>query len=259
MPAQVPDTFATFSALHLAAVAATLAVAVPLSVRRRRMRLAGDPEAGRLDVQLSAVLLAVWVLEQVLELLPSRYSIHESLPIHICDVTALVGAFAVRATRRLPRAMLYYWGLALSSQAVIQPDLTHGPTTMTFWVFWVPHGGIVVAALYDLVGRGFRPTWRDFAVVCGTLAVYVAAVMPIDLWLNVDYGFVGSVPGGPIDFLGPWPLRVYKAAVAVAVTLAAMTAVWPAARRLRRRFRREPPHGAIAPTPAAPRAVPSSS
>lgn len=233
MPTNGPETFANFSPLHLTALAAIAGVAWWLAARRRRLRLTADPEGARMDVQLSVVLLVVWILEQAIEFLPARFSIHESLPFHICDVTALVAPFAVRAVRRWPRAMLYYWGLALSSQAVLQPDLTQGPARAAFWVFWIPHGGIMVAAVYDLVGRAYRPTWPDYGWVCATLAVYVAAVLPIDLWLGVDYGFVGDVAGGPIDFLGPWPLRVYKAATAVAFTLALMTAAWPVARRLR--------------------------
>ena len=60
--------------------------------------------------------------------------------------------------------------------------------------------------------RGFRPGWRDLGIAVLASLVYVALILPIDLWLGADYGFVGNPPAGIIippfvAALGPWPQR----------------------------------------------------
>lgn len=232
MPATALDTFAPFSVVHAGAVVAVATTAIVMGRWRRRL---GDGAAGRRsDWRVAAVGLAIWAAVQIAEVV--RFRVDFSIPIHICDVVSFVAPFAVWSRRsRLARAVLYYWGLGLSTQAVFQPELAGGPATLEFWVFWLPHGAVVVLAVYDVVGRGFRPGWRDYRVVLGTLALYVAVVLPVDLALDVNYGFVGRSDGGPLDFLGPWPVRVYKAATAVVVALAVMTVPWTAAARRRER------------------------
>ena len=73
---------------------------------------------------------------------------------------------------------------------------------------------------------------RDYIATVCSLLLYLAFVIPIDLWLTaksglpVNYGFVGNVPYGPLDFLGPWPFRVFKVSCGVCLLLAVMTAPW---------------------------------
>ena len=133
---------------------------------------------------------------------------------------------------------MYFWGLALGSQAVITPDLVGGPASLAFWWFWLYHLFVVGAGVYVVAVHGFRPTWKDlrFAIAMGVL--YVAAMFTIDAIFGVNYGYVGNVtPSRPtlLDVLGPWPLRVVFMALLGA---GAMTLLWLpwrlAATRLRR-------------------------
>jgi len=229
------QNFTPYGAIHFGAVVMMVIVGVWLGVLRRKIR--ADADTHILDRQGAARGLGGWVIEEGNEIIPSRFDLHESLPFHICDIVALVAAWGVCTNRRLPRAVLYYWGIGLSTQALFQPELAGGLATMQFWVFWVPHSAIIVAALYDLIGRGFRPTWRDYIWTVCSLLLYLAFVIPIDVWLNVNYGFVGNVPNGPLEFLGPWPFRVFKVSCGVCLVLAVMTAPWSVVRLARRRRR----------------------
>lgn len=230
--ADVLHTFRQYGPVHVAVVLAIVAAGVQL-VRRRR-RLADEPARRRLDVTLGAAVLTIWAANQVAEMMPWRFELHRSLPLHVCDVVGLVAALAMLTGARVWRAMLYYWGIGLSTQALITPELADGLATFSFWSFWVPHGAIIALAVYDLAGRGYRPGWRDFAIGIATLTAYLAVVLPFDLAYQVNYGFVGrGMPGQPsvIDFLGDWPIRVYKLAVAVFVVLAVLTVPWVVAAR----------------------------
>jgi hypothetical integral membrane protein (TIGR02206 family) len=197
-------------------------------------RLPGDADRRRLDVTLGVAMLAVWAVNQVLELVPWRYELQRSLPLHACDVVGLVAALALLTGRRVWRAMLYYWGIGLSTRRCSRPELAGGLATFNFWSFWVPHGGIIALAVYDLAARGYRPGWRglrDRHRDAARLPRGRPAVRPD---LRVNYGYVGrGVPGQPsvIDFLGDWPGRTVKLCVAVSVFLALITLPWVLVRR----------------------------
>jgi hypothetical integral membrane protein (TIGR02206 family) len=131
----------------------------------------------------------------------------------------------VRPTRRL-QALAYFWGLALSTQAFITPDLAGGPESISFWAFWLYHLFVVGAGVYVIAVQRFRPEWQDlrFAVVAGI--VYVAIVFLVDAIFGVNYGYLGrATPTRPtlLDVLGPWPCRVL---VMMLLASAAMTLLW---------------------------------
>lgn len=223
--------FTPFGPVHLAILVIIFAVSAWVIRHRRSL-----PEAkqSRFDLRLVWVGLALVVINQSSELLPWRFELNRSLPVHICDVVGLIAPLAILTKNRVLRAMLYYWGIGLSTQALITPELQEGIADFNFWVFWIPHGMIVVLALYDLVVFRYRPNWGDYAIALSTLAVFIALILPLNLWLGVNYAFVGrGMPGqaSVIDFLGPWPLRVFKLAFAVVVFLAILTLPFAIARR----------------------------
>ena len=226
--------FHSYSTVHVGLLAFIALASWAAAARRTSLR--GEPSRRRLDRAISLTGLAIWIISQTLEMIPSRFDVTQSLPIHICDVIGLIAPLAVLTNIRSLRAILYYWGLALSSQAIFQPELIFGIASVTFWVFWLPHGMIIGLAVYDLTARKFRPTRRDYTIATVTLAVYALLVLPVDLWLGVNYGFVGKI-SGPLDFLGAWPFRIFKAATAVIVVFAMMT--WPWTFRTGRNIRRE--------------------
>ena len=54
----------------------------------------------------------------------------------------------------------------------------------------------------------YQAVWRDYGLACGAALVYLTVVLPIDIVLHTDYGFVGEPkPQNPsiLDVLGPWP------------------------------------------------------
>ncbi len=156
--------------------------------------------------------------------------LHESLPLHFCDIAALIGPLALlegnRRRRTLWRNLLFFWGFALTTQGLVTPTVDHGPTHPRFYLFWLNHGSVVGIALYDTVVRGYRPTWHDLGVALSVTYGYAAALIPLNLALGVNYGFTGpSTPSVStvIDALGPWPLRLLWMALIVA---AVFHAVW---------------------------------
>jgi hypothetical integral membrane protein (TIGR02206 family) len=169
--------------------------------------------------------------------MPWRYEHHKALPLQICDLVGFLAPAALLTRWRPLRALLYFWGIGLSTQGFFQPDLREGPADLSFWAFWLGHMAIVGASMYDVFARGYRPTWADYGVACAAAAVYLAVILPVDLLFDFNYGYVGrGQPGQPsvVDFLGPWPGRVAIIAALAAVVMALLMLPWEVARRWRR-------------------------
>jgi hypothetical integral membrane protein (TIGR02206 family) len=116
--------------------------------------------------------------------------------------------------------LTYFWGLAGTLQAIITPDLNVGFPHLVFFQYVVGHVGIVVAALFLVVGMGIVPRGhavvRVFAITLG----YSAFVGIVDATTGANYMFLRSPPGEwtLLRLLGPWPWYVASAA-GVAIVL----------------------------------------
>ena len=229
-------SFQLFGVVHFAMFAGIALVAL-VTIRLRR-RLPTPEAARRFDRRLAFLALAIAVANQTSELWPARFELNRSLPLHLCDIVGLIGPLAILTHHLIFRSLLYFWGIGLSTQALITPELLEGPAQFNFWVFWIPHGMIVGLAAYDIWALNYRPKWKDYFIAIATLAMFVALVLPVNLWLEVNYVYVGrGTPGATtvIDFLGPWPLRVFKLTFAVIVWLAVLEVPFVIARSRARR------------------------
>ena len=226
-----PVTFRPFSLTHLAVVVVFVGLCVMLVTLGRRW---GGSKAGtRLDQALAAIGLVVWVIINGWWLLPRNFGWAWSLPLHVCDITCLIAPLVLLWPARWMRAILYFWGIGLSVQGFIQPDLRDGPARMGFWLFWANHYVVVGYAIYDLA-RGYRPGWRDFSIAVAATVVYLGVVLPIDIVWGVNYGYVGPVkPLQPtlIDRLGPWPRRVFALVGLGWAVMALMVLPWTSTHR----------------------------
>src|SRR5262249_26337123 len=148
----------------------------------------------------------------------------------------LIAPFALISGNRWLRATLYFWAFGFATQAFIQPTLTAGPAQLLFWAFWTAHALIIACALYDLAVLGFRPGWRDLARAAVVTAGWAAIVLPADLALGANYGFIGNPPAGTalppfLLALGPWPQRLIPMLAMVAGGFALLLAPWLVAER----------------------------
>ncbi len=167
------------------------------------------------------------------------WSAKTSLPLALCDIGVLVAAAACWWRRPVLLVELtYFWGLAGTLQAVITPDLNVGFPHLVFFQYLVGHVGIVVAALFLVVGMGIEPRrWAVVRVFTITLG-YTAVVGIVDATTGANYMFLRSPPGEwtLLRVLGPWPWYIASAAGVALVLITLLDApFW--------RRRRKPPVG----------------
>lgn len=196
-------------------------------------RVCGKEQEQKFRVRWGWTVLAYKILETAWYNWPSNFDIMESLPLQLCDLAAFVAAAAMITQRRTWRTILYFWGIGLSTQALLTPILKVGYLTPNFWFFWVSHTMIIGSAAYDLTVRCYRPTFRDLLNALAWSVAFAIVVTVVNLTWHVNYGYIGNLkPDNPtlIDDLGPWPLRVFKLAVVVVVLFVVLWGIWPLAR-----------------------------
>jgi len=233
------DTFRPFTLTHgyaLSCIAVVIALAVTYG--RNRFVPRSAPAPSRFERTLAYANIAVWLAAHGWWQLPARFDAVTTLPLQMCHITSLIASAVLLTQHRTLRAILYFWAFALCTQAMITPSIVEPPSSPVFWSFWFLHGFVMMTAIYDIAVNGFRPTWRDYRVACIASASYVAVVLPIDMLLGANYGFVGqSKPLHPsiVDLLGPWPERLVIIVPLAALAMLTVMLPWEMARRLSRR------------------------
>lgn len=219
MAADSWDKFAPYGWLHLVAVCGCLAVIAGLVLVGRSL---DETQQTRLRRSLGVFGLAYWLAYNIWWN-RNGIDVATGLPLQICDINGVIAPLALLTLKRWLRATLYFWAFALTTQAFIQPALQFGPANPIFWWFWAQHTIILGYAVFDVAVLGFR---RDCGRACAAGAAYLAIVLPLDLSLGADYGYLGDLPPEQIPpfiaALGPWPAR---AVIVVALAAAAFAVV----------------------------------
>ena len=182
------DAFVPYGGLHAVALAVCLpAIAAPALIGR-----ALEPHREMILRRTLAALAACYWLAYTTWWNWHGLDLRTGLPLQVCDFNGLIAPLALLSGWRFVRATLYFWTAALTLQAFIQPALTAGPAALVFWAFWTAHTLIAACAVYDIVVLGYRPCWNDLGRALIVSACYVALVVPINLRLGANYGYLGN-------------------------------------------------------------------
>lgn len=225
------EAFRPFSLAHgvtLLCLAGLIVLAIALGRQRRGAAAPTDFER-----TLAFANLAVWLTSHGYWQMPGRFDVVTTLPLQMCHITSLIASAVLLTRNETLRAVLYFWAFGLCTQALITPSLVEPPTSPVFWAFWFLHGFVMLAAIYDIVVHGFRPYWREYRIACMAAAAYVAVVLPVDLLLNANYGFLGkstALHPSIVDLLGPWPQRLLIIVPLAALAMWVVLLPWLAAR-----------------------------
>jgi hypothetical integral membrane protein (TIGR02206 family) len=183
---------------------------------------------------IGVVLAADAVVFATDPLINGTWTARASLPLALCDVALVIAAAACWWPRYpLLIELTWFWGLAGTLQAIATPDLSVGFPHLEFFEYVVGHVGIVFAALYLVVGMGYRPRAGSVPRVFAITVVYTGFVGLIDWLIGADYMFLASRPvhWSLLSVLGPWPWYIVSAAGVALVLLVVLDAPFRAGRR----------------------------
>src|SRR3954452_12229833 len=225
------DGFRAFSPQHYLLIGIFLAGAVALVVlgRSRRRRGAGD----RFDRAFAVAIVVVTVPSQLYQLAPWDFSLGSSLPLALCDFAWIVGAWALWTHDAVPTGLIYYWGLTLTTQAIITPSLGQAFPDPRYFMFWSMHFLIVWSAVYLTFGLGLGPGWREYRVALAVTLAWAVLAYAFDEVPAFNYGYLVRKPSSEslLDLLGPWPVYVLASLGILLVGWALITWPWIVVRR----------------------------
>ncbi len=222
--------FLAYGPSHLS-VLALFVIGIPvLVVLGRRQR--GSAAALRSSRAFAAVMVVALVPLQISSMRPGRFDIDYSLPLQLSDMSWFAAVAALWTHARWACALTYYWGLTLTTQALITPAL-EGPDfpSEQFIAFWALHLLVVWAAVYLTWGLGLSPDWRSFRVAVAVTLGWGLTIFAFNTVAGTNYGYLNAKPatGSLLDMLGDWPWYLASELVLGVSVWAAMT--WPWTRR----------------------------
>jgi hypothetical integral membrane protein (TIGR02206 family) len=165
-----------------------------------------------------------------------RWTVGFSLPLYLCDVAAFVGAAALVTRRPILVEITWFWGIAGTVQGLLTPDHPIYFPSYDWLEFYVDHIGVILAALWLVVGLGLHPRPRAALRVIAITAVFFALVGLVDVVTGGDYDYLHTRhPPGLLALLGPWPWYIIGATgVALLSILILDLPFWPERRRAAR-------------------------
>lgn len=225
--------FSPYGPSHLSVMALLVVGAVAVIAWGRAHR---EPADVTRDGRWLAGAALVFLLPlQAVAIVRSGWDVDRALPLQLCDVAALLAPYALWTRRPWAVALTYYWGLTLTSQAVITPDLSRDFPDPVFILFWGMHLLIVWAALYLTWGLAIAPTWRSYATAVVVTLGWMVTVFVVNALLGSNYGYLNAKPAAAslLDYLGPWPIYLLAEIAIVSVVWALMTVPWTSRARAR--------------------------
>jgi hypothetical integral membrane protein (TIGR02206 family) len=230
------ERFSAFGTSHQVALVVLLTGALVLVWVGRANR--GTQTAVLVAKLLAAAILTLTVPLQILYFTPEYWSLERTLPLQLCDLAWMVAVLGLWTHRWWAVALTYYWGLTLTTQAIITPDLVAEFPDPVFILFWAMHSMVVWAAVYLTWGLGLIPDWRSYRAALVATAAWGVTVFVINVLVGTNYGYLNAKPASAsiLDVLGDWPWYVLAEVAIIALGWALVTWPWVAvdARRLPR-------------------------
>ncbi|BBX26662.1 TIGR02206 family membrane protein [Mycolicibacterium alvei] len=226
--------FSAYDPSHLIVLAVFATGAVLLVMIGRRQT---PPQARVLSRVLAVLLIAAFGVALAYKL--ADPTIDTSVPLQLCDLAELAAAYALWSQRHWAFVLTYYWGLVLSSQALITPDIgtpKEGAPAFPhhlFVTFFTLHVLVVWAAIYLTWGRGMRPRWRDYRFAVIVTLAWAAVTLAFNAITGANYGYLNRKPptASLLDVLGSWPVYLLAEVAIVLIVWALMTYPWERMRR----------------------------
>lgn len=224
------ETYGTSHLIALAIFAVGVVVVISLS-RRWRDTTAELPFRRGFAITIVAVALPL----QILQFTPDEWDLQTSLPLQLCDFGWVFAVHALWTRNRLSATVTYLWGITLTSQGMLTPDLHSDFPEPRFLMFWGMHVLVIWASFVLVPGIKILPTWHTYRQTVAITLVWATSVYVFNLVVDTNYGYLDRLPKSAslLDYLGPWPLYVVLEIAIIAVVWALLT--WPWTRETTRR------------------------
>ena len=146
-----------------------------------------------------------------LNILLRGFLIEEDLPLHLCNIMALLLPIFTYTRRKLYFQILFFWILAGTSHALITPTLDSGLPNYTYFKYWIVHAGLIIFVFYGVIVLKIKPTWRSIFIAFLALQIYIVAMFAVNAIAGSNYFYTQGKPDVPsaLDYLGEYPHYIW--------------------------------------------------
>jgi hypothetical integral membrane protein (TIGR02206 family) len=154
--------------------------------------------------------ILIWGQELALNLyrlICREWFFSNSLPFHLCGFAILLLPIMLFRKHYKLYEILYFWGLAGATQALLTPNIDVGFPHFRFMQFFISHGLIVFTIIYSTVVWDYMPTLRSLAKASVLTLFLLIPIGLINIFTRGNYFFIAHKPdtSSVLDYFGPWP------------------------------------------------------
>ncbi len=198
----IRPTFQLFSALHGYAVLCGIAIVVGIYLLAKSLK---NPVEKRRDAKIYvAVIIAIYLILTITKVVQHEWSIAWNLPLHLCDISAWVLAYALYSRNQTAFQLGYYWGAVGALFGFATPSIQFIDWYLIPFFFW--HALLLAAPVYLMVAEGFRPNHKGVYQAWAWVCVIGLGMLGVNYFLGGNYMYV-SQRIAPMEMLGfpEWP------------------------------------------------------
>jgi uncharacterized membrane protein YwaF len=229
IPAPGPPLFGAEHTTVLV-VTAGVAAAFVIALRRTHHHPRGPLVRQVVCWTVTLAMLTAFAIGQAEQVLSGTWSLHESLPLHLCGFGLFITAaslvlaagnpdpvrwhtgardlrFRPLDLRQRLLEIAYLWGIGGTSQAILTPDVIGTFPAVSCLRYFFEHCGILVGVLVLTLGLGMRPWPGTVSRVWWLTLLLAVLVMAANALLGANYMYLCGPPANPTlyDYFGPWP------------------------------------------------------
>ncbi len=146
----------------------------------------------------------------IIRFIYKNYGGRLSLPMHLCDWSAIAVMIALITRRYWSFELAYFWGLAGTLHALITPDIKYDFPDLKFILFFLYHSLVIIGVAYLIFS--LKMSLQRGAVIRAFVRsqLYLVTAFIVNILLNSNYGYLLRKPSKItlLDYLGPWPLYI---------------------------------------------------
>lgn len=198
------QNFELFGLEHLLTLLAIATLGSVLIALYRRHAKLGKP----LRYGLAVCTLLSYPLQITVASISSHsIGVESALPLHLCDLAAIVAGIALITQSQKMAELAYFWGLAGTLQGLLTPNIHQGFPSPVYISFFWNHGFVVISALFLPLAMGWRPRPKAHWLVFGLTQFYLVLALLVNFQLGTNFGYLHHKPdtASLLDYFPSWP------------------------------------------------------
>jgi|TARA_B100000686_G_scaffold108186_1_gene115233 hypothetical integral membrane protein (TIGR02206 family) len=189
------EPFILFGKDHLLAVSAVILTAIFFPLYLRQVSPAFKLRFGYI---LACILILNELIKPYYHTQFFGYDLFRVLPFHMCALSAFSISFFLITEKRILFEVAFFWGIGGGLMALLQPDTPFDFPDPVFIIFYLSHGGMLLAIGHASIALGNRPRLDSVkrAIMISLVVLVIIYIINLILGPPANFWYLGARPEG---------------------------------------------------------------